>query len=149
MMAGRLRYLRRTHDERVLFLRAAVSLAVCRISLKVLSFGAARRLLRLIARPRPSRVQTDGAPLVKVQWAIGAAGRRMPWAVTCLTTAICTQALSEHLGERTLLKIGVAKDGAGEFTAHAWVESEGVVISGALGDLPKFTILASFAGDAD
>ena len=149
MMAGRMRYLRRTHEDQVLFLRAAVSLAVCRLSLKVLSFGATRRLVRLLSRPRPSQAQTDGAVLVNVQWAVSAAGRRMPWAVTCLTTAICTQVLSEHLGERASLKIGVTKGDAGEIRAHAWVESHGKVISGALSDLPKFTILASFVGDAD
>lgn len=149
MMAGRLRYLRRTRSERVLFLRAAFSLAVCRISLKVLSFGATRKLLRVLSRPRQSQAQANGATLVKVQWAVSAAGRRMPWVVTCLTTAICVQALSEHLGEHASLKIGVAKDEAGEFRAHAWVESQGIVISGALSDLAEFTLVTSLAGDAD
>ena len=148
MMTGRSRYLRGTNEERALFLRAAVSLAVCRLSLKVLSFGSTRRLLRLISWPRPSQVQTDGDALVKVQWAIRAAGRRMPWAVTCLTTAICTQALSDRLGEPTSLKIGVARDDVGELKAHAWVESRGRVISGAMNELPEFTLLTTFAGDA-
>ncbi len=148
-MASRLKYSRRTHEERVLFMRAAVSLAISRISLKVLSFGATRRLQRLISRPGQLLVQTDGSTLVKVQWAVRAAGRRMPWAVTCLTTAICTQTLSEHLGERASLKLGVARDDAGEFRAHAWVESRGRVVSGALIDLSEFTLLTTFEGAAD
>ncbi len=148
-MVGRLQYLRRTHEERVLFLRAAASLAISRISLKVLSFGATRRLQRLISRPRQLLVQTDGSTLVKVQWAVRAAGRRIPWAVTCLTTAICTQTLSEHLGERASLKLGVARDDTGEFRAHAWVESQGRVVSGALSDLSEFTLLTTFEGAAD
>ncbi len=148
MTTSRLRYLRRTNEDRVLFLRAAVSLAVCRLSLKVLSFGSTRSLLRLISPPRQSQTKFDGTALVKVQWAVGAAGRRMPWAVTCLTTAICTQTLSDRLGEPTSLKIGVARDDVGELKAHAWVESQGRVISGALSELPEFTLLTTLAGDA-
>ena len=148
MMTGRSRYLRRTDEERALFLRAAVSFAVCRLSLKVLSFGSTRRLLRLISWPRPSQVQTDGDALVKVQWAIRAAGRRMPWAVTCLTTAICTQALSDRLGEPISLKKGVARDDFGELKPHAWVESQGGVVRGAMRDVPEFRLLKTFAGDA-
>ena len=149
MMADRLRYLGRTHEERMLFLRAAVSLAVSRISLKILSFGATRRLQRLISPPRQSLIQTDTSKLVHVQWAVRAAGRRMPWAVTCLTSAICTQVLSEHLGERASLKLGVAKDDTGELRAHAWVESQGRVVCEALSDLPKFTLLTTLERAAD
>ena len=148
MTTGRLRYLCRTNEERALFLRAVVSLAVCRLSLKVLSFGSTRSLLRLISRTRPSQANFDGTALVKVQWAIRAAGRRMPWAATCLTTAICTQTLSDRLREPTSLKIGVTRDDVGELKAHAWVESQGRVISGALSELPEFTLLTTLAGDA-
>ena len=148
MIAGRLGYLRRRNEERALFLRAAVSLAVCRLSLKVLSFDSTRRLLRLISWPRSSQEQTDGDALINVQWAVRAAGRRLPWAVTCLTKAICTQALSDRFGEPTSLKLGVARDDVGELKAHAWVESRGRVISGAMSELPEFTLLTTFAGDA-
>ena len=64
-------------------------------------------------------------------------------------TAICTQALSDNLGELTSLKIGVATGDDGEFKAHAWVECQGRVISGDLSELPDFTLLTSFSGDAD
>ena len=147
-MVGRLSYLRRTREERALFMRAAVYLVVCRLSLNVLSFGSTRRFLRLIARVSSSQVQNDGAALLKVQWAIRAAGRRMPWAVTCLTAAICTQALSDRFGEPTSLILGVGRDDVGEFRAHAWVESQGRVICGALSELPEFTLLTTLAGDA-
>ena len=77
-----------------------------------------------------------------------AAARRMPWAVTCLTTAIRTQALSDRLEEPTSLKIEVARDEVGEFKAHAWVESQGRVISGALSEPPEFTLPTTLVGDA-
>ena len=56
---------------------------------------------------------------------------RVPRA-TCLTQALAAQVLLARLGERSVLRIGVARDERLGVRGHAWLEHRGrVVIGGA------------------
>ncbi len=106
--------------ERWLLVRAAVSLAGVRFALWLLRFRALLEPARVgRRRGRHSRE--------RVAWAVGVASRYVPGA-TCLVQALAAQRLLAQEGYAAELRVGVSK-GAG-FRAHAWVESEGVVVIG-------------------
>jgi hypothetical protein len=83
----------------------------------------ARRYRRLDDKPsRPA--------LERVTWAIEAASHYVPGGSNCLVRALASEYVLGRFGYRSELKIGVAKSAAGEFAAHAWLESEGRVVIG-------------------
>lgn len=104
-----------TSQDRKLFLRALVLVAVVRLGLFLLSF---KRLQRLTSRPvlqaSPLR------PVTRCVWAVRAASRYVPRA-TCLTQAIAGQRILAASGYESRIEIGVAKDDRRHFQAHAWV----------------------------
>jgi Transglutaminase-like superfamily len=59
----------------------------------------------------------------RVRWAVTAVGRRVPLARNCLIQAMVAQALLQRRGFPAHLVIGAARAGAGQLTAHAWVEN--------------------------
>ena len=62
-------------------------------------------------------------------------------AATCLTQALATQFLLTRQGQVSSLRIGVTKTEAGEFKAHAWLESEGKIIIGGVEGSRRYTVL--------
>jgi len=60
--------------------------------------------------------------------------------VKCLARALATQVLLRHSPAH--LCIGVARR-KGQLQAHAWVESQGRIVSGGLRDLWRYTRLPS------
>jgi hypothetical protein len=74
-------------------------------------------------------------------WAVEAAARRIPKA-TCLAQGMAMHVLLRRLGEPSELRMGVARNSNGQFEAHAWVETQGlVVIGGAIENFHRFARL--------
>lgn len=74
--------------------------------------------------------------------AVSAAEKYSPLRTTCLAVALLAQALLEHHGYKSHLRIGVRRDAKGEFFAHAWLEREGkIVIGGPLSMVQNYTAL--------
>ena len=77
-------------------------------------------------RQRPSGL-VRRREIAMVHWAIDVATRYVGG--TCLNRALAAQVLFGRLGLQTSLRIG-AKTESGELKAHAWVESNGIVLLG-------------------
>jgi hypothetical protein len=133
------RFLRQSPARQQLLLRAVWTLFLVRVALWV---APSRLVLRWVDAKLPPESSPDAADarddVKKVTLAVEAAGRRMPWAATCLTQALAAQALLARQGYRAALKIGVARGRQGEFKAHAWLEHRGEVVIGDL-DLGQYT----------
>ena len=82
----------------------------------------------------------------QVVWAVTVASQYVP-AATCLTQALAAQVLLSRLGHPASLRIGVSRDEAGEFQAHAWVECQGRVVIGGVQALSRFTPLPPLDGE--
>jgi Transglutaminase-like superfamily len=67
----------------------------------------------------------------RITWAISAVGRRIPLLSRCLTQAVAAKILLARCGYPALMRIGVSRNENGRLEAHAWVESQGVVVMGA------------------
>jgi len=112
-----------TSGERRLLLHTLFVVAVARVTLWMLPLALARKV---VATTTGAMKQISVERLV---WAVKAASRWVPQA-TCLTQAMAVQALLARAGYGSRLEIGVAKDAAHRFEAHAWVTCGNRIVIG-------------------
>lgn len=79
---------------------------------------------------RGARVTTEAA---RIGWAISVAARYVPWRADCLIQAMAATAWLRRRGLAGDFYLGVAKDETGALSAHAWLRSGDVVVTGACG----------------
>ncbi|MDQ7029719.1 MAG: lasso peptide biosynthesis B2 protein [Ardenticatenia bacterium] len=115
--------------ERRLLVSAAFWLLAMRLALVLLPFRFMPRLPALVARLRRPARKTEVAP-ERIAWAVRVAERHLPGRRTCLVQALAAQTLLLRQGYDARLRIGVGRDEAGGFRAHAWVEYEGGILLG-------------------
>jgi hypothetical protein len=141
------RFFRLPVADRSLLVKAAFTVGATRLGLWVLSFGTLRRILARVRR-RPARLRrADQSSLDRVAWAVTVASRFVP-AATCLTQALATHVLLDQQGYSACLRIGVVKGEDGQLRAHAWVESDGVVVmGGSEPSIERYTPLPAFEGE--
>lgn len=121
----------------VMFLRCLGVVLMFRVGLSLLSYNKLRRLLPV---PVPNRA-ADPADLQRVAWGVRNAARLVPLA-SCLTQALAAQFLLARAGHDCVLRIGVAQDESGKFTAHAWLLSaDRLVVGGTSASLARYTHL--------
>jgi hypothetical protein len=106
---------------------AAAALLVADVLVRVMPFRriAARIERDLGGTPPPSPIGV----VRRVQWAVAAAHRRLPW-IPCLATAVAANRLLARRGVASTLWLGVRPDGDAGFAAHAWLEAESCVVTG-------------------
>jgi len=136
-------FLRRPPDERRLFVAAVALLVGIWLALRLIPFATLRRWISKVRRG--ARLPVAGTPQ-KIAWALHAAGRYFPSA-TCLPHALAAQVLLARFGLPADVKIGVARNAAGRFEAHAWVESGAEKVTGHLPDLARYTPLRGETAD--
>ncbi|HEY9875191.1 MAG TPA: lasso peptide biosynthesis B2 protein [Candidatus Obscuribacterales bacterium] len=135
------KFLSLTASDRQLVVSAALLLAGIRLGLWLLPFKTLRHLLTLIAQAPLELQPTNQVSVDKVVWAVAVVSRYMPGEVKCLARALATEVLLGRSGHQAELRIGVAKGEQGQLEAHAWVESQGRIVIGALKDLARYTPL--------
>ena len=124
------RFMARPLADKLLFFRAAVLLAVCRIGLAVVPLPMMRRVLAVLAWC-PMRRRRRGVTAREVSWAVATASRLVPGADTCLYRAFAAEAILRGVGAPAELMFGFGRSEAGDVRGHAWIESEGLVVTGA------------------
>jgi hypothetical protein len=130
--------------DRHLVVRAFLAVARVRLLLWLLNFKYLKRYLASCPRVKPTQpAAVDPSLPDKILRFIEVAGRYIP-RTTCLTQALAAQALLNRYGFHTELSIGVAKDGAGQFHAHAWLERKGNIITGGC-DLHRYSPFPSLS----
>jgi len=123
-----------------------VLLSIIGLGLRLLPFETVRRLLGHVARgPQAVLGGGDQASIPRVTWAVAVASRYVP-AVTCLIQALTTQVLLNRRGLAADLRIGVTRDHAGTFAAHAWVEYQGNIVIGGAAARSRYTALPPLDG---
>jgi hypothetical protein len=132
--------------DRQLLLITFTLLGAIRLGLWLLPFPRWRRLLSHLMQPKSKLQEANSTSVSQVVWAVSVASRYMPGGVKCLARALATQVLLSRHGYPADLHIGVAKGEGGQLEAHAWVESQGQVVIGALSNLSRFTPLPAFGG---
>jgi hypothetical protein len=131
-MGSRTSFLALPPAERRLIVAAAGLLGGIRIGLWMLPFGAVQRAVRAFGRRARPRGAT-GPAVERIVWAVGAADRFVP-RTTCLVRALAAQTLLARFGHASQLRLGVAGGSGRLFEAHAWLERDGRVLIGGLGE---------------
>jgi hypothetical protein len=128
-------------QEKRLLIKSACLLVLIRVGLSLLPFETLLRFLRRGPAPPYTSQSEDSVLIDRVAWAVSSTSRYIPFA-TCLTQALTANLLLRRLGQRSHLRIGVARNKEGKFEAHAWVESRGMIVIGRLRNLSRYTVLS-------
>src|SRR5262249_38228377 len=120
--------------------QAGLLVVAVRIGLWLLPFSVMLRLMNRFG-DAPATGKADARAVRKAASAVAATSRYVPYA-TCLTQAMATRVLLGRLGPHSPLRIGVVRSARGRLEAHAWVESGGTIIVGAVSDLARFSALS-------
>jgi hypothetical protein len=132
--------------ERGLILRTVPLVAAIRIALWVVPL---RRLGRVTsAFERLNFAVAADLPVVRLEWAVRAASRRIPMA-SCLTQSLALQCLLARSGRASQVHIGVKKDAETGFQSHAWVECEGRMLLSAPCEVGEYSRLLALGVRAD
>lgn len=105
--------------------RALGWLSLTHLLVHLLSFGRARQMLARLSGAGRHREIAPG----EYAQALARAAGIVPQA-TCLTRAVAAACLLRRDRQDARISIGVARDGRNTFRAHAWAESNGIVVTG-------------------
>jgi transglutaminase superfamily protein len=108
----------------LLLLKATITVAAVRLALWLVPYDRIRAYLK-----KPPPVSKHPQSTASVVRFVNAASRVIPLA-TCLTRAVAAELLLRRNGHDASLKIGVSKTASDSLLAHAWVESDGVIVIG-------------------
>ena len=107
-------------------LRALGWLTLARAAVRVFPYSTIRRAIdRVVPRPIVAAAMTPA----ECEQAVRRALRVLPSA-SCLAQAIAGACLLRRDGRDSTLTIGVRFDAAHRFHAHAWLESDGIIVTG-------------------
>ncbi len=112
--------------QRRLLLLAALLLPLTYVALRIVPFASLLSVAQRLVRP----LRNAALPPDRVVWAVLAAGRRVPGGRHCLTHALVTHILLRRYGYDSQLRIGLMPIPGHTFRAHAWVERDGLVLTG-------------------
>ncbi|MBV9774003.1 MAG: lasso peptide biosynthesis B2 protein [Gemmatimonadetes bacterium] len=141
---------RLTWADRRLLAEAALCLAVARLS--VLSIPFRRLSRRLGAHGRESSTAAPSVPTLRVLrdvvWSLQATSRRLPWRCACIEQGIAGKMMLRRRSIASTLYLGVAREreAGSHATAHAWLRSGPLVITGAA-ERERYTVVATFADE--
>lgn len=106
----------------------------------------------LIARNRSAAIhqRTTHATLpheiARIAYVIPRIAKRVPWRSDCLVQAIAAQDWLSNLGQSSEVCIGVEQPESRDFGAHAWLISQGKIITG--GDISGYEAILADTGHA-
>jgi hypothetical protein len=115
--------------ERRVVREALVAVAVMRLATWTMPFERVRAVVDRM-RSRSGRAFSEKPARDRIAWAVNAAGNLVPAGSNCLVRALAAEVMLGRYGYPAELRIGVANPAVGGFKAHAWLESEGIVVIG-------------------
>ena len=117
-----------SHEGKLIFLKAAVSLVLIKTGLAILPFGTFRKIFHWLCKSEyTGEISQERIDLTV--WAVDTASHILPLELLCLPRALATKYLLRKVPALTL-EIGIEVNPAKQFEAHAWVEKNGSVIMG-------------------
>lgn len=120
MRLGRLQRLR--HGGWRMLIEAIRALASARLAIVKLPFERAMRRVQPVGAEFRSSPEEAATTVARVQWAVGAAARRVPWRALCLEQALAAQHMLARRRVAATVHYGVAQTEEG-LQAHAWVRA--------------------------
>lgn len=126
--------------------RTAGWLVLIRSLLWMRPFPVVQRWADAWARAGTPGLRDDAAQTAQIVRFVPKVSRLIPGA-SCLTQALAAQILLGRRGYVMELRLGVGRDEAGHFAAHAWLERDNRIVLGAA-PVAQFTPLPTFSAKA-
>lgn len=132
--------------DRLLILEAIAALALAHVLIGWLPLRTGLRLagLRLVA---VDKAQPDAPAYVETALAVGAsisrAARKAPFRAVCLQQSMACVLMLRRRGMKPRICIGVAKNTAGIFEAHAWTIYGNTIVTGSNGH-ERFAVISAY-----
>jgi hypothetical protein len=98
-------------------------------------------LRQFFARAPEGALRPETPSVREIAWSVEAARNWLPGSYKCLPSAYAVHLLLHRYGYESRIQVGVGRDAAGVFEAHAWVECEGRTVIGAVDDPARFVPL--------
>ncbi len=118
-----------SHADRILYLEALLLFPLIAASLRMLGLGRTRSWLHTVSKfGRPRRAESHADLAAHTAEVVAAAAATGPYQPSCLRHALALETVLRQRGVDAELKLGVRRP-AGEFSAHAWVEHNGVALA--------------------
>jgi Transglutaminase-like superfamily len=121
-------------SDRALLFKSLVPLVAMRVGLWTMPYARVRRLADWMAGAGGSSLRVDDADAKpsreRIGWAVATVSRVVPDGINCLVRAMATEVMLKRFGYESTLKFGVVKPSEGQLEAHAWLESDGIVVIG-------------------
>lgn len=128
-------------QERVYLYEAIGHLAWARVELIRKPPQAIVESLKL-KEPAPSPIRGGSVDLAKLAWAICAGASGVPWRSDCLIQSLAADRWLKQKGVAHEFRLGVRQDDTGSFLAHAWIEVDGIPVTGG-DDVVHYRLLIS------
>ena len=133
--------------ERRLLIAAIGWLGLLRVAAAMLPFRRLASLLGL-TQSDPSEVSLASGASHRAQaeaigWAVQGVAARTPWLSTCLVQSLAGYLMLRRHGVPSIVYLGVAKDAAGEFTAHSWLRCGDRIVTGG-GSAQRYSAIAAY-----
>lgn len=129
-----------THDpvRRWLLIEAMVSLTVARLAVLLVPFPRIAKRLGTFLPPAKAAEIAATRPLSPsdmqmarlVGWSIKRGVAHLPFACVCLPQAMAAQAMLRRRGIASAMHFGAALNRAKPIDAHAWLDADGVKVTG-------------------
>lgn len=130
--------------EYLLFAEAWVLLAFARSMLVFRPFKKIAPLLGKEMYEVPADSPgSQSARQKRINVAILRAGRFSPWRTKCFEQAIAAKIMLKRRGMKSTVFFGVFKSASNELMAHAWLKSNGVVVTGGP-KVDQYTVVSWF-----
>ena len=124
-------------------LEALCLVSLARLAILLLPFRVIAPYLGVAGAESRAEESPEGELVIRrIIWALTAAGRRTPWASTCLARALAGHVMLRRRGLSSTLTLGVAKG----LSAHAWLRCGAFDVCGGA-EAGSFTPVASFADE--
>ena len=142
-------FLRLSAADRWLALEAAACLGLARAAVTALPFSWIATILRgqeIISGPHgePDTPSTRVSQAFQVALAVRRMSRHTPWRSNCLAKAIAGRLMLHRRRIASTVYFGMARQRDGEMTAHAWLKSGEMTLTGG-SNLDRYAIVAIFS----
>lgn len=87
-------------------------------------------IARLQDRPTDETRKRGNLDVALASWAVGAAASGVPWRADCLIQSMAADRWLRRNGIVADFRLGVISSGNGSILGHAWIELDGVVLTG-------------------
>lgn len=134
------KFLQLETTEKLLILRSFFLVVTIRIVLWLVPVKRLQSLFTWNFEDSGEVSTSDWEQILRIVRSVRSVSRFVPKA-TCLTQALAASLLIRQIGQRSDLKIGVAKDDKARLIAHAWLEKDGRIILGRHPDQSRFVAL--------